>query len=345
MKRMLLRKIDPNPFVPADPNVLTQRCRFILRLLMIALAQRLLSVERGTRKREVALALSGGRDSVLSLLITVLAFDYLGWDRKGIKVITLPGPGTTAGTKAIAMDLPAALGTSFLEAEIEEAATAVLRASGHEPCWECLKCENVQARVRTNITMALGFMVGTGDMSEAFKGFCTYAGDHISMYDTNSGLPKTLVSFLIKQTAVDDSFGEKVSAKLHESLALDITPELIKAAGKIIQKTEEIIGPYCLTDFFMRAIVRDGFSPRKTFWHGVLAFDGIYDPNEIVYWLEDAYKRFFANQFKLHAKADGAKVGTLSLSQLSDWRAPADMPMPVSIRNELNAIKDSVRDL
>lgn len=344
MKRTLLRKIDPDPFVPSDPKTLSERCRFILRIMTIGLAQRLLAVEKATGSRKTALALSGGRDSVLAFLVTVLAYDYLGWDRQEIKVITLPGVGTTDGTKAIAIALPKALGTAFMQAEIEEIAAGILRAAGHEPCWNCLQCENAQARVRTNITMAIGFMIGTGDMSEAFRNWCTYAGDQISMYNTNCGVPKTLVNFLIKQVAIDNIFGDEVSKQLDNTLALEITPELIKAEGDaIVQKTEELIGPYRLNDFDMLAIIRNGFPPRKIFWLAYTGFRGIYDPSVIIHWLKDGYKRFYAGQFKRDAMPNGIKVGTLSLDPRGDWRMPSDAAVPTSILDELALIEKMIQ--
>jgi NAD+ synthase (glutamine-hydrolysing) len=264
--------------------------------------------------------------------------DRMGWDRKNIIAGTLPGPGTTAGTHKVAVELPRVMGTSFFEAPIEDIATGILRAIGHEPCWNCLTCENVQARVRTNIGMAAGFLLGTGDMSEAFKGFCTYGGDQISMYNSNASIPKTMVSFLIKQVADDNVFGDEVSAIIRGALELEISPELIKVTGdQIVQVTEEIIGPYLLTDFFMRAIVRDGFEPKKVFWLGVKAFNGMFDPATVMKWLKDSYKRFFASQFKRQAMPDGAKVG-MSLDPRNDFRMCSDIAMPESIITQFDEI-------
>jgi NAD+ synthase (glutamine-hydrolysing) len=340
----LLRNIEPMPFVPNDPAKLTQRCLEILDISVAGLIKRLQSVEKITGKREVTIGLSGGRDSILALLKIVMAFKELGWDLKGIKVYTMPGFGTTKETYQVACDLAAALGVSFKDLSIVQFAEDILEGMGHElPCNipKCLKCQNIQARLRKIITMTDGFDIGTGNMSEAYHGYCTYGADQLSMYNPNCSDPKTLVNFLIQTIADSEIFGKAVSEILYVALKLLISAELIRpnADGTVSQITEQEIGPYNLLDFIMFDDLRNMFPATKIFFLASWAYDGIFEPAEIFKWLESSYKRFYGSQFKRQAVADGVKTGSVSVDPRGDMRRPADMLIPSSILEELDNLK------
>lgn len=325
----LRREIDPHPFVPSDGAKRDERCEEIFSIQIAGLARRLEDVEAKTSKREVAIGLSGGLDSTLALLATVRMFDFLGWDRKDIHPFTLPGFGTTARTKGNAHRLAEIFGLEMREASIVKATKEILRAEGHNPrrgC-QCIKCENAQARVRTAILMTHGFVIGTGDLSEAALGWCTFNGDHMSMYNVNAGIPKTLVRHVVGWVTERNFFGDDASAILRDIIATPISPELLPAGkgGKIVQRTEDIIGPYELHDFFLFHFLRNGAGPEKIFFLAERAFAGRYDKVAIYKWLKLFFKRFFFAQFKRDAVPNGPKVGSVALSPRGDWRMPSDI--------------------
>lgn len=318
------RMIDSHPFVPNDPVMRDTRCAEVWNLIVSGLATRLEHLERATGKREVSIGISGGLDSTLALLVTVKTFDLLAWDRRGIIAVTMPGFGTTDRTKGNAEKLCEALGVTLREIPIRDATLQHLRDIGHEADLRCTVCQNAQARNRTMILMNLGFVVGTGDLSEIALGWCTYNGDHMSMYNVNCGVPKTLVRYVVGWVSETGEVGAR--EVLRDILATPISPELEPpdAEGKIAQKTEDIIGPYGLHDFFLFHMIRNGFVPRKIAFLAERAFAGIYGRAAILRWLREFYVRFFSAQFKRDAAPDGPKVGSVSLSQRGDWRMPAD---------------------
>ena len=274
--------------------------------------------------------------------------DELKRDRKKIQVLTLPGKGTTSGTKEIAVSLPSILGTSFREENITALAHAAIRSAhpDHEPCGQCLICTNAVARARTYVGMTSGFVIGTGDLSEAFKGYCTFNGDHMSMYNVNCGAPKTMVNFLLEQVAADNLFGEEASAKIRAALALEISPELEDLKeDRIIQKTEEIIGPYILNDYIMVDMIRNCFPPKKIFWLAVTAFKGTFKPEFILLWLKDAYIKFFGSQFKRNSMPEGPKLGSVSFNPRDDYHMPGDLAVPSSILADLAELTELLKTL
>jgi NAD+ synthase (glutamine-hydrolysing) len=259
---------------------------------------------------------------------------------KKITAVTMPGPGPTfgpTGTYQDAVDLINALGATFKEVGIEEQVTAHLRAIGHEPCWNCLQCENAQARERTQTVMDLGFTIGTGNLSESILGYCTYNGDQMSMYNPNCGIPKTLVNKLLKWIADKQLFGPEVSSIIYHILDKEASAELVKSDGiHISQITEEIIGQYPALDFDMYHFIRAGNSPRRLFQLVCEAFKGVYEPEDLLKWLETFLHQLLKNQFKRDASPNGPKVGTLSASPRADLRLPSDMAFPSSWRKFLD---------
>jgi NAD+ synthase (glutamine-hydrolysing) len=297
------------PFVLADEERRAQHCREIFNIQATALAKRL----RHTGSQRVTIGLSGGLDSTLALLVTVRAFDLAGLAHDGITGITMPGFGTTVRTRSNAEKL-AELGSASATIPITDAVRQHFRDIGHDESVHDVTYENAQARERTQILMDVanqigGFNVGTGDLSELALGWCTYNGDHMSMYHVNSGVPKTLVRYLV-EWAADAEFSGEASAVLHDIVATPITPELLPldAEGNLEQKTEDAIGPYELHDFFLFQTVRFQFPPRKVFVLAQQAFGGEYEPETIVKWLGVFYRRFFSQQFKRSAMPDGPKV-------------------------------------
>lgn len=327
----LTRPIDPLPFVPNGPE-LDARCEEILCIQSQGLATRI----SHTRAQTVIVGISGGLDSTLALLVCVHAFDRLGLDRRGIVGITMPGFGTTGRTYTNAVDLMKSLGITIREISIREACELHFRDLGHDPKQHDVTYENSQARERTQILMDAanqtnGFVVGTGDLSELALGWATYNGDHMSMYGVNAGIPKTLVRHLVKWMAenVADEYSRRT---LLDIVDTPISPELIPAdeAGNIVQKTEDLVGPYELHDFFLYHTLRFGFRPGKIYDLARRAFDGsnervqAYDDATIKHWLTTFFRRFFAQQFKRSCLPDGPKVGSCSLSPRGDWRMPSD---------------------
>jgi len=342
------RKINPYPFVPGDPDTLDKRCERILTIMSIGLFERLRRVFPDPEKLKVAIAVSGGRDSALAFLNLALACRYGGWDMKKITAVTMPGPGTTFGSDGTykdSVDLINALGATFREVRIEEQVAAHLRAIGHEPCWNCLQCENAQARERTQTVMDSGFTIGTGNLSEIIFGYCTYNGDQMSMYNPNCSIPKTLVNKLLKWIADKQLFGPEVSAIIYRTLSKKASPELVKSDGKrISQVTEEIIGQYPALDFDIYHFIRAGNSPRRLFQLACEAFKGVYEPEELLQWLETFLRRLLGNQFKRDASPNGPKVGTLSASPRADLRLPSDMAFPDSWRAFLDFMAEALAE-
>ena len=313
------------PFVPADAGDLAERCEEILNLQAHGLATRLAH----TNTKRAVIGLSGGLDSTLALLVTVRAFDILGLARTGITAVSMPGFGTTARTKSNAQTLAEALGVDFREISIHKAVEQHFADIGHDPAVTDVTYENSQARERTQILMDLansqgGFVIGTGDLSELALGWATYNGDHMSMYAVNASVPKTLVRHLVHYAA--GVFGGTIEATLMDILATPVSPELLPPTGdgQIAQKTEDLVGPYELHDYFLYHLLRFGFAPGKIFRMALRSFEGVYDRETILSWLRVFYRRFFAQQFKRSCLPDGPKVGSVTLSPRGDWRMPSD---------------------
>ncbi len=314
------------PFVPADPAVRAATCREIFAIQSTGLAKRL----KHTGAKKIVLGISGGLDSTLALLVAVRAFDLLGLDRKGILAPTLPGFGTTKRTRTNAEKLVALLGATLRVIPITKAVSQHFADIGHDPAVHDITYENAQARERTQILMDLankvgGFVVGTGDLSEAALGWCTFNGDHMSMYHVNAGVPKTLVRYLIDWCA-DTEFSGAPAKVLHDIAATPISPELLPTTkdGDQHQKTEDVVGPYELHDYFLYHVVRHGCRPAKVLHLAGLAFADRYDRRTLLRWLEVFVRRFFSQQFKRSAMPDGPKVGSVALSPRGDWRMPSD---------------------
>lgn len=380
-EKCLRRHIDPHPFVPGNAAERDERCREITDIQVIGLATRLAHIHSQT----AVIGISGGLDSTLALIVTVLAFDKLGWDRKRIIGITMPGLGTTTRTHSNASDLMAALGVTSLEIPIGKAVAQHFSDIGQNPEVQDVTYENSQARERTQILMDVankenGIVVGTGDLSELALGWATYNGDHMSMYAVNASIPKTLVRYLVgwaaenhfesdvamaagrsavgdrggivgaagdesacggvenrggmgnrgtlPETSREDMADRKRSVReiLMDIIDTPVSPELKPAdsEGNITQKTEDLVGPYELHDFFLYHIFRFGTRPSKVYFLARKAFDGVYDDATILKWLNTFIRRFFTQQFKRSCLPDCPKVGSVSLSPRGDWRMPSD---------------------
>ena len=313
------------PFVPAEEGERGERAQLILGMQAQALARRLAH----TNAKTAVIGISGGLDSTLALLAAVRAFDLLKKDRKNIFAYTMPGFGTTGKTKGNSLALMEAMGVTARTVPISAAVLKHFEDIGHDPQVLNAAYENAQARYRTMILMDVanetgGLVVGTGDLSELALGWCTYNGDHMSMYAVNCGVPKTLVKHLVRAEA--KRLGGKTERILEDILATEISPELLPpdAAGNIAQKTEDIVGPYELHDFFLFRFLRRGDRPAKTLYLAERAFAGRYGRAELKKWLINFYRRFFSQQFKRNCVPDGVKVGSVSLSPRGDWRMPSD---------------------
>lgn len=352
----LQRFVDAHPFVPKDKATLDLRCNEIFNIQTAALAKRLDRMrQRSGKAPKVTIGVSGGLDSTLALIAAVRTFDMLGMPRSNIHGYTMPGYGTTARTKGNAHALMQHLGITPHEVDIRKACLAQMQEEGHKPFGidldgldvesftaklvaaqdnavatgtelKDLYFENVQARMRTKILMDNGFVIGTGDVSELAKGWCTYNGDHMSMYNVNCSVPKTLVKFLVHWAALK-VFDGATRVTLVDIVETEISPELLPAGkdGKIAQKTEEKVGPYELVDFFLYYMVRFGMTPEKMLYLARHAkFNQDYSEADLLKWLRDFLVRFFDNQFKRSCVPDGPKVGSISLSPRGDWRMPSD---------------------
>ena len=296
-----------------------------------------------TRAACAVIGLSGGLDSTLAILITAMAFDLLGRDHREILAVTMPCFGTTARTRSNAEILAEELGTSFQEVNIGEAVRRHFADIGQSMDDHSVTFENAQARERTQVLMDLanqrgGLVIGTGDLSELALGWATYNGDHMSMYGVNASIPKTLVRHLVAFVA--DDKGGRLARVLQDILDTPVSPELLPPKdGQIAQKTEDLVGPYELHDFFLYYAVRWGFSPRKVFRLALYALGDQYDRDILLRWLENFYRRFFAQQFKRSCLPDGPKVGTLTLSPRGDWRMPSDAAAGLWL-SELDRLKN-----
>ena len=334
------RPMSQTPFVPVRDEERCRRCSEIFALQTTGLAKRLKHV--GSDK--AVIGVSGGLDSTLALLVTARSFDKLGLDRSGISAVTMPGFGTTDRTRNNAIKLAEMLGCTLKTVPINDAVLTHFADIGQDPEKHDLVYENAQARERTQILMDLanmdgGLVVGTGDLSELALGWCTYNADHMSMYGVNSGVPKTLVRYLVDWCA-DKEFSDEASALLKDICATPVSPELLPPDdnGDIQQKTEEVIGPYILHDYFLYHVVRLQFTPGKIFYLASLVFADTFNQTEILKWLESFYHRFFSQQFKRSCLPDGPKIGSVALSPRGDWRMPSDASPAVWL-NELSALK------
>lgn len=321
----LTRNICPTPFVPQGSE-LEERCNEVFNIQVAGLCKRI----EHTHSRTAVIGISGGLDSTLALLVSVKAFDRLGRSRKEIVGVTMPGFGTTGRTYNNALQLMQSLGITIREINIKEACKQHFNDIGHDIDNHDVTYENSQARERTQILMDVanqmgGMVIGTGDLSELALGWATYNGDHMSMYGVNADVPKTLIQGIVLWIA-DHHIDESSANILRDIVDTPISPELIPAdeQGNIKQKTEDLVGPYELHDFFLYHLMRNSFSPRKIFYLAQHAFDGKYEDEVIKKWLTTFCRRFFNQQFKRSCLPDGPKVGSVSLSPRGDWHMPSD---------------------
>ena len=322
----LTRKVSPTPFVPRDDAARAERCELILRIQAEGLAKRI----EHTHARCAVVGISGGLDSCLALLVAVRACHILGRDPRDIMAITMPCFGTSKRTRSNAEILCEALDVSFQEISITATVQSHFADIGQDPETYDVTFENCQARVRTLELMDYankngGFVIGTGDLSELALGWATYNGDHMSMYGVNAGVPKTLVRHIVRYVA-DTCGKETLSRVLLDILDTPVSPELLPAAadGSFSQQTEKLVGPYELHDFYLYYVLRFGFGPKKIYRLALAAFAGRYEPEVLLAWLNNFYRRFFAQQFKRSCLPDGPKVGSVTLSPRADWRMPSD---------------------
>lgn len=321
----LTRRFDKHPFVPQG-KALAERCEEVFSIQVSGLAQRMVH----TRAKTAVIGISGGLDSTLALLVCVRTFDKLDLPRKNIIGVTMPGFGTTDRTYQNALALMRSLGITTREISIKEACIQHFEDIGHDINIHDVTYENSQARERTQILMDIanqtgGMVIGTGDLSELALGWATYNGDHMSMYGVNGSIPKTLVKYLVKWVA-ENGMNEESRTTLLDIVDTPISPELIPADenGVIKQKTEDLVGPYELHDFFLYYFLRCGFRPSKIFMLATLSFKGVYEDETIKKWLLIFFRRFFNQQFKRSCLPDGPKVGSISISPRGDWRMPSD---------------------
>ena len=329
---VLERPVDAHPFIPS-PDMMEKSCEEILNIQVMGLAKRLVH----TSCQKVVIGISGGLDSTLALLVCAMTFDKLGLDRSGIIGVTMPGFGTTDRTYTNAIKLMQSLHITIREISIAKSVTQHFEDIGHDISVHDTTYENSQARERTQILMDVsnqegGLVIGTGDLSELALGWCTYNGDHMSMYAVNASIPKTLIACLVKFVA--GTMDADTSATLHDVVDTPISPELVPADedGNIQQKTEDLVGPYELHDFFLYYFMRHGFRPMKIFLLAQKAFEGQYEDDVIKHWLKTFFRRFFSQQFKRSCLPDGPKVGSISLSPRGDWRMPSDSSSELWLR-------------
>ena len=321
----LTRVFPKMPFVPSDENARAERCEEILTIQAMGLKKRLAH----TNSKTAVVGISGGLDSTLALLVTARAFDMLGRDKKDIIAVTRPCFGTTDRTYQNACEMSKKTGATLREVPIAEAVNVHFRDIGQDPEEHDVTYENSQARERTQVLMDIanrtgGMVIGTGDMSELALGWATYNGDHMSMYGVNASVPKTLVRHLVKYAA-DETKDQELKSVLYDVLDTPVSPELLPPKdGDIAQRTEDLVGPYELHDFFLYYMLRFGYEPAKIFRLAKRAFEGDYDGEVILKWLKTFCRRFFSQQFKRSCLPDGPKVGTVALSPRGDWRMPSD---------------------
>ncbi len=342
---VLTRTVDPHPFVPADKAALGERCERILTIQAYGLRQR---IARAFAEKCV-IAVSGGLDSCLALLVTVRAMDLLGRPREDVIAVTMPCFGTTVRTKTNAERLCAELGVTLRTIDIAASVKQHFCDIGHDPDRHDVVYENGQARERTQIIMDVanaenGLVIGTGDLSELALGWATYNGDHMSMYGVNADVPKTLVRHIVGYAAdvAEKSGAPALAACLRDILATPVSPELLPPKdGEIAQITEDLVGPYELHDFYLYLMLRFGFSPRKIFRLARIAFAGAYDDATILNWLHIFTRRFLSQQFKRSCLPDGPKVGSVGISPRGDWRMPSDVSSAVWME-EISSLKQTV---
>ena len=321
----LTRFVDPAPFVPGRKEDREKRCDEILMIQAMGLKKRL----EHTHCKSAVIGISGGLDSTLALLVTVRAFDLLGLNHSNIAAVTMPGFGTTDRTYDNAVNLIKSLGAEFIEVDIRNAVNVHFEDIGQDPSVHDVTYENGQARERTQILMDLankknGMVIGTGDLSELALGWATYNGDHMSMYAVNASVPKTLVRHLVRFYA-DTCGNELLTATLYDVLDTPVSPELLPPEdGQISQKTEDLVGPYELHDFFLYNMLRCGYAPAKVYRLAKIAFADTYEDAFILKWLKTFYRRFFTQQFKRSCLPDGPKVGSVAVSPRGDLRMPSD---------------------
>lgn len=321
----LTAKFHKTPFIPENPEMRAKRCGDILLMQASGLKKRIVC----SYAKCAVVGISGGLDSCLALLATVKAFDLLKRSRKEILAVTMPCFGTTSRTKSNAEKLCECLGVSFKEVNISNSVTMHLKDINHDMNDYSVTYENAQARERTQVLMDManeygGMVVGTGDLSELALGWATYNGDHMSMYGVNASIPKTLVKYLVKYYA-DSSTETELKNVLYDILDTPVSPELLPADNDAItQKTEDIVGPYILHDFYLYYGIRRAYPPAKVYRIAKYTFNGIYPNGELLKWLKNFYRRFFAQQFKRSCLPDGPKVGSVTLSSRGDWRMPSD---------------------
>ena len=331
---VLTRFVDPAPFVPSDKAGRDRRCENIISIQAMGLKARIAH----TGVDSVVLGVSGGLDSTLALLVAAKAFDMLGKDKKNIIAVTMPCFGTTDRTYNNAIALARCLGTTLLEIPIRDAVVQHFKDIGHDRSIHDLTYENSQARERTQVLMDIagkynGFVVGTGDLSELVLGWATYNGDHMSMYGVNASIPKTLVRYLVEYFA-DKAENTRLHDVLADILDTPVSPELLPPKdGDIAQKTEDIVGPYELHDFYLYYVLRFGFEPSKVYRLARCAFRGVYKDEEILKWLKVFYRRFITQQFKRSCLPDGPKVGSVSVSPRGDLRMPSDASLSLWMKD------------
>ncbi len=340
---VLTRTFEQSPFVPSEEADRAERCEEIFMIQAMGLKKRL----QHTNSSCAVVGISGGLDSTLALLVMTKAYDLLGWPREKMLAVTMPGFGTTDRTYNNACELTRRLGAELMEVSIRDAVLQHFSDIGHDPEIHDVTYENSQARERTQVLMDIankrgGMVIGTGDLSELALGWATYNGDHMSMYGVNASIPKTLVRHLVRYYA-DTCEDEAISQILYDVLDTPVSPELLPPKdGEIAQKTEDLVGPYELHDFFIYYMLRYGFRPRKIFRIARLAFAGVYDDETIMKWLKKFYWRFFSQQFKRSCVPDGPKVGSVALSPRGDLRMPSDASVKIWIK-ELEEIEEDLK--
>lgn len=333
-KTFLTRTFPKKPFVPSDEQTRAQRCEEILTIQAMGLKKRLAH----TNARTAVVGISGGLDSTLALLVTARAFDMLGRDKKDIIAVTMPCFGTTDRTYQNACEMSKKVGATLIEVPIADAVNVHFRDIGHDPEDHSVTYENCQARERTQVLMDIanktwGMVIGTGDLSELALGWATYNGDHMSMYGVNASVPKTLVRHLVKYAA-DVTADPKLQEVLYDVLDTPVSPELLPPKdGDIAQKTEDLVGPYELHDFYLYFMLRFGYEPGKIYRLAMQTFEGVYEKETILKWLTTFCRRFFNQQFKRSCLPDGPKIGTVALSPRGDWRMPSDACAQVWMRD------------
>ena len=333
-KTELTRTFPKRPFVPSDDQARAQRCEEILTIQAMGLKKRLAH----THSKTAVVGISGGLDSTLALLVTARAFDMLGRDKKDIIAVTMPCFGTTDRTYHNACEMSRKTGATLKEVRIADAVNIHFRDIGQDPENHDVTYENSQARERTQVLMDIanrtgGMVIGTGDMSELALGWATYNGDHMSMYGVNASVPKTLVRHLVKYAA-DETEDKELKRVLYDVLDTPVSPELLPPKdGDIAQRTEDLVGPYELHDFFLYYMLRFGYEPSKIFLLAEKAFQEEYDNVTILKWLETFCRRFFSQQFKRSCLPDGPKIGTVALSPRGDWRMPSDACVAVWLKD------------